>query len=60
MIIKYDRTNYLELFHSDANQERIFNRIRYLIILKIFRAISLIKMQKIKINRDDDVPLEKT
>ena len=33
-IRKYDETKYLALFHSDEQHERIFDRIRYLIMLK--------------------------
>ena len=33
-IRKYDTTKYLVLFHSDEKYERIFDWIRYLIMLK--------------------------
>ena len=33
-IRKYDSTKYLALFHSDEKYERLFDRIRYLVMLK--------------------------
>ena len=33
-IRKYDRSKYVALFHFNENHNRIFDRIRYLIVLK--------------------------
>ena len=59
-IRNHNRTKYLELFHSDENYERIFDRISHLIMLKsnISDAYSH-KHMKIKYNSDDDLPSEK-
>ena len=54
---KYDGTKYLALFHSDKNYERIFDIIRYLIVLKKKSSISDVnshKFMKMKIRSDDD------
>ena len=59
-IRKYDSTKYVALFYSDEKYEKVFDRIRYLIMLK--RNISDVyshKYTKIKMNSDDDLPLEK-
>ena len=55
-----DRTKYLELFLSNQKFERMFDRIRYLIML--ISDISYVyphKYMKIKIESDDDTPLVK-
>ena len=54
---KDERTKYLALFHSETF-ERIFNRIRYVNVLK--SNISYVyshKYLKIKINSDNNLPL---
>ena len=58
-IRKYDKNRYLALLNSEKFH-RIFDRIRYLIRLK--HNISSIYSHKIriKIDSDDDLPLEKT
>ena len=58
-IRKYDRTKYLTLFASDGKYELVFNRIRYVIILK--NNISDVYSHKhiqFKINSDDALPLK--
>ena len=48
---------YLSLFSSDEKNERIFDRIRFLIMLKaIFQMFIFKKYMKIKINSDNDIP----
>ena len=60
-IRKYDGTKYLALFHSDESYERIFDKIRYPVMLKSnISDVSSHKFMKIQINSDDDLPLEKT
>ena len=59
-IREYDGTKYLAFFHSNEKHERIFDRIRYLVMLK--SNISFVvshKYAKIKNGSDDDLPLEK-
>lgn len=60
-IKKYYRTKYLGLFHSNEKYETIFEKIRYLVLLK--NNVSDVyphKYLKIKIDSDDGVLLEKT
>ena len=60
-IREHDCTKYLVLFHFDEKYERIFDRIRYLIILKSnISDIHSHQYTKIKISSGDDLPLEKT
>ena len=48
------------LFHSAEKHEGIFDRIRYLIMIKCkISDVYFHKYAKIKINWDDDLPLEK-
>ena len=58
-IRKYNRTKCRALFDTDEKYERVFDRIRYLDMLKsnISDAYSQ-KFPKIKINSDDDVPIQ--
>ena len=59
-IRKKSGANYLALFHPDKKYERVFNRIRYLIMLKSNISDNYShKYSKIKIDSDDDLPLEK-
>ena len=58
---KYDTTKFLGLFHSNEKYETIFEKIRYLVLLK--NNVSDVyphKYLKIKIDSDDGVLLEKT
>ena len=58
---KYDTTKFLGLFHSNEKYETIFEKIRYLVLLK--KNVSDVyphKYLKIKIDSDDGVLLEKT
>ena len=51
---KYSSTKYLALFHSDEKYERVFGRIRYLIMLKSnISEVYSHKYKKIKTNSDD-------
>ena len=58
---KYDGTEYLALFHSDEKYEKLFNKIRYLTMVKtnIPNVYSHIHI-KIKINSGDDLPFKKS
>ena len=59
-IRKNDATNYLALFHSDEKYERIYDRIRCLIMLKTnISDVYSHKNAKIYIHSDDELPLEK-
>ena len=59
-IRKDDAANYLALFHSDEKYERIYDRIRYLIMLKTnISDVYSHKNAKISIHSDDDLPLER-
>ena len=60
-IRKYDSTKHLEVTNSDYKNERIFDRIRYVIMLNsnISETYSH-KYTKTKINLNDDLPLEKS
>ena len=50
-IRKYDSANYLALLHNNEKYERIFDRTRYLIMLKInISDVYTFKYIKIKIN----------
>ena len=57
---KYDKPKYLASIHSDEKHERIFDKIRYLVMLKsnISDVLSH-KHMKTKIDSDDDLPLQK-
>ena len=57
----YGTTKYLALFHSDEKSDEIFITVRYFIMLNsnISDAYSH-KRSKIKINSDDDLPLQRT
>ena len=60
-IRKYDGPKYLALFRSDEKHDRIFDRIRYLIMLKSnVSDVYFQKCTKTKINLDDNLSLEKT
>ena len=51
---KYNSTKYLTLFHSGEKYERVFGRIRYLIMLKSnISEVYSHKYTKIKTNSDD-------
>ena len=58
---KYNRVKYVGLFHSDEKYEKMFNRIRYHIMLKsnILDVYSH-KYKKTKIKLDDDLPCSNT
>ena len=59
-IRKYDGTKYLTLFHSHEKYERLFDRIRYLIMFKSnIWGVNSHKYMEIKINSGDILPLEK-
>lgn len=58
-IWKYGSTKYLALFNSDQKFEKIFGRIRYLFMVKIYTFI-LINKKKNKINSDVELPVEET
>ena len=60
-IRKYDKTKYPGLFHSYEKYEIIFERVRYLIVLKSNMSdVYYQQYMKIKINFDEDyLPLEK-
>ena len=59
-IRKFEKTKYLALFQS-KKYERIFNRARYVIMLKSNISYAYAhKYMKIQINSDDDLSLEKT
>ena len=59
-IRKYDSAKFLALLHSDGKDEIIFDRIQYLFVLKNNNAgVYSHKYMKIKLNSDDDLPLEK-
>ena len=54
-IMKHDGTKYLALQYSDKKYERIFDRIRYLVMLKSNHPDALsYRYTRIKINSDDD------
>ena len=54
-IRKHDGIKFLVLIHSNEKYERMFDRIRYLIMLKSsFSDVYSHKYTKIKINSDDD------
>ena len=53
---KYDRTKDLASFTSDEKYNKIFDRMSKSNILDFY----FIKNMKIRINSDDDLPLEKT
>ena len=57
-IKKYDKTRYLSLFHS-KKFDKIFDRVSYLIRLKSNISGVYSRNTKIKIDSDDDLPLEK-
>ena len=58
---KYDGTKYLALFHSNENNQIIFYRIRYIIMLKINISDAFShQYMEIKTNSDDDLTLGKT
>ena len=60
-IRKYDRTKYVSLFHPYKEYQRIFDKVRFPIMLK--SNISVIyshKYTKIKNKSEDNLPLEKT
>ena len=60
-IRKYNGTKSLKLFDSDAKYERCLDRVSYLIMLKnIYSSVYFQKFVKIKINSDNNLPLEKT
>ena len=60
-IRKYDSTKHLEVTNSDYKNERIFDRIRYVIMLNInISETHSHKYTKTKINLNDDLPLEKS
>ena len=53
-IRKYDGTKYLALFHSHEKYERLFDRIRYLIMFKSnIWGVNSHKYMEIKINSGD-------
>ena len=54
-ITKYDKTRYLELFHSETF-DRIYNRIRYRIRLRSNISSVYSDNTTIKIDSDDDLP----
>ena len=55
----YDETRYLTLFGSE-NYDAIYNRIKYLISLKIsVKYIFSYHLAKIKVDSYDSVPIEK-
>ena len=59
-IRNYDGTKYLTVFHSNEKYDRIFDRVRYLIMLKRnILDFYFHKYRKVKINTDDELPLEK-
>ena len=59
-IIKYDKTRYLALCHSNEKYKRIFDIIRFIIMLKCnISDVYSHKYAKIKINSNGDLPLEK-
>ena len=54
-IAKNNITNYLGLFNYDEKIESIFDRIRYLVMVKSnISDVYSYKCEKIKINSDDD------
>ena len=58
-IRKFDGTKYLALFHSNEKYERIFARLRYLIMLKNnISDVYYHKYAKIKFNSDDDLNIK--
>ena len=57
-IRKYDGTKYLVLFHFDVTYKRIFDKIRYLIMLKS-NISDVYSHMCAEIDSDDDLPLEK-
>ena len=58
---KYDRTNYLALFHPYEKHYKIFDRMRYLIMFKTnISDVYSHNCMKIKIISDDDLPSKKT
>ena len=59
-IRKYDKTRYLAFFHSDEKCVRIFDRIRYLIMLKSnISEIYTHKYTKFEIKSNDVLSLDK-
>ena len=59
-IRKYDKTRYLAFFHSDEKCERIFDRIRYFIMLKSnISDIYCHKYTKFEIKSNDVLSLDK-
>ena len=60
-ITKHDGTKYPALFYSDEKFDRIFNRIKHLIMMKRNNSdIYSHKYTKIKTSSDDDLHSEKT
>ena len=55
-IRKYDRTKILGLFHSNEKLEKVFDKIGYPAMLDVYTH----KYMEIKIDSDDELPLEKT
>ena len=57
-IRKYDSTKYLAFFHFNERYKGIFDRIRYLNLLKSnISDVYFHKYRKIKIDSNDDLPL---
>ena len=59
-IRNFGSNSYQAFFHFDEKYMRMFDRIRYLVMLKSnISDIYSHKNTNIKINLDDDIPLEK-
>ena len=59
-IRNFDSNSYQAFFHFDEKYMRMFDRIRYPVMLKSnISDIYSHKNTNIKINLDDDIPLEK-